>query len=101
MMDYNQLENLVIEWAENKGILQNGIPIAQAGKTLEEAQELFDAIQQENQEEVIDALGDVFVTIIIQAKLQNLSLLECLESAYNIISKRKGKMIDGTFVKDA
>jgi NTP pyrophosphatase (non-canonical NTP hydrolase) len=100
-MDYNQLENLVIEWAENKGILQNGIPIAQAGKTLEEAQELFDAIQQENQEEVIDALGDVFVTIIIQAKLQNLSLLECLESAYNIISKRKGKMIDGTFVKDA
>lgn len=99
-MDYNQLENLVIEWAENKGILQNGTPVAQAGKTLEEVQELLDAIQQENKEEIVDALGDVFVTIIIQAKLQNLSLLECLESAYNIIAKRKGKMINGTFVKD-
>ena len=101
MMDYNQLEALVVAWADQKGILTNGTPIAQAGKTLEEAQELFDAVQQENKEEVIDALGDVLVTIIIQAKMQNVSLIECLNSAYKIISKRTGQMIEGQFVKDA
>jgi hypothetical protein len=41
------------------------------------------------------------VTIIIQAKMQNMSLVECLEGAYNIIAKRTGKMVDGQFVKDA
>ena len=50
--------------------------------------------------EIKDAIGDILVTIIIQAKMQNLDLIECVESAYNIISKRNGKMVNGTFVKD-
>jgi NTP pyrophosphatase (non-canonical NTP hydrolase) len=101
MMDYNQLEALVIEWAENKGILEKATTAAQANKTMEECQELIDAIQDDNREEIADALGDILVTIIIQAKMQNMSLVECLEGAYNIIAKRTGKMVDGQFVKDA
>ena len=101
MMDYNQLEALVIEWADNKGILKNGTPPAQANKTMEECQELVDAIQDNNRDEIADALGDILVTIIIQAKMQNMSLVECLEGAYNVITKRTGKMVDGQFVKDA
>ena len=101
MMDYNQLEALVIEWADNKGILKNGTPPAQANKTMEECQELVDAIQNDNRDEIADALGDILVTIIIQAKMQNMSLVECLEGAYNVITKRTGKMVDGQFVKDA
>jgi NTP pyrophosphatase (non-canonical NTP hydrolase) len=101
MMDYNQLEALVIEWAENKGILEKATTSAQANKTMEECQELIDAIQDDNREEIADALGDILVTIIIQAKMQNMSLVECLEGAYNIIAKRTGKMVDGQFVKDA
>ena len=100
-MDYNQLEALVIEWAANKGILEKATTAAQANKTMEECQELIDAIQDDNREEVADALGDILVTIIIQAKMQNMSLVECLEGAYNIIAKRTGKMVDGQFVKDA
>ena len=84
-MDYNQLENLVIEWAENKGILQKATTAAQASKTMEECQELIDAIQDDNREEIADALGDILVTIIIQAKMQNMSLIEYLEGAYNVI----------------
>jgi hypothetical protein len=45
-------------------------------------------------------MGDIMVTLIIQAKMQNVSLEYCLESAYNVISKRTGKMINGQFVKD-
>jgi NTP pyrophosphatase (non-canonical NTP hydrolase) len=101
MMDYNQLESLVIEWAANKGILEKATTAAQANKTMEECQELIDAIQDDNREEIADALGDILVTIIIQAKMQNMSLVECLEGAYNIIAKRTGKMVDGQFVKDA
>jgi NTP pyrophosphatase (non-canonical NTP hydrolase) len=101
MMDYNQLENLVIEWAQNKGILEKATTAAQANKTMEECQELIDAIQDNNRDEIADALGDILVTIIIQAKMQNMSLIECLEGAYNVIAKRTGKMVNGQFVKDA
>jgi NTP pyrophosphatase (non-canonical NTP hydrolase) len=100
-MDYNQLEALVIEWAANKGILEKATTAAQANKTMEECQELIDAIQDDNREEISDALGDILVTIIIQAKMQNMSLIECLEGAYNVIAKRTGKMVNGQFVKDA
>lgn len=101
MMNYDQLEFLVIEWAEQKGILKNGTPSAQAKKTMEDCQELIDAIEDANVAEIADALGDILVTIIIQAKMQNMSLIECLEDAYAIIAKRNGVMINGQFVKDA
>lgn len=99
-MNYQELEPLVIEWAKQKGIIENGTPKAQAMKTWEETDELITAIEQDNRAEVIDALGDILVTIIIQAEMQGLSLEECLESAYNVIAKRTGKMVDGQFVKD-
>ena len=99
-MKYQKLEKLVIEWAKEKGILEKGTPLAQCDKTAEEVYELEDAICSNNRAEIIDALGDILVTIIIQAEMQGLKLEECLESAYNVIAKRKGKMIDGQFVKE-
>ena len=45
-------------------------------------------------------MGDIMVTLIIQAKMQNISLEKCLESAYNVISQRTGRMVNGQFVKD-
>jgi NTP pyrophosphatase (non-canonical NTP hydrolase) len=101
MRSYNELEALVITWAHQKGILDNGTPRAQADKTVEEVQELIAAIDVNNKAEIEDALGDILVTIIIQAEMQGLELVKCLESAYNVISKRTGKMVDGQFVKDS
>mgnify|MGYP001814076701 CR=1 FL=1 len=69
-------------------------------QTLEETTELCTAINSNDRAEIIDAMGDIMVTLIIQAKMQGLKLEECLESAYNVISKRTGKMINGQFVKD-
>ena len=100
MTNYTELRELVEQWAEDKGILKNGTTEKQALKTLEETNELIEAIKLNDRAEIIDALGDILVTIIIQAKMQDLSLLECLESAYDVISKRNGKMIGGTFVKE-
>lgn len=101
MKSYNELEALVLAWAEQKGILKNGTPSAQCDKTLEEVMELSEGIFKNDKEEIIDALGDILVTIIIQAEMQGLKLTECLESAYNVISKRTGVMKDGQFIKDA
>lgn len=100
MKSYNELEALVIAWATQKGIFENGTYEAQALKTKEEVEELITAIKNNDRAEVIDALGDILVTIIIQAEMHELSLVECLESAYNVIAKRTGKMVDGQFVKD-
>ena len=99
-MNYDELEALVIQWADEKGILEKGTPGKQAMKTLEECGELIHAVASDNREEITDSLGDVLVTIIIQAKMQNLSLVECLHSAYLVISQRTGVMKNGQFVKN-
>ncbi|NQY42389.1 MAG: nucleotide pyrophosphohydrolase, partial [Legionellales bacterium] len=69
-------------------------------KTLEETTELCVAVNNDDKAEIKDAMGDIMVTLIIQAKMQGMSLEECLESAYNVIAKRTGKMVNGQFVKD-
>jgi NTP pyrophosphatase (non-canonical NTP hydrolase) len=100
MKDYRELENQVLEWAKDKGIFEKGTPLKQSYKTLEEVGELISAVSINDKAEIKDALGDILVTIIIQAKMQKLDLIECVESAYNIIIKRTGIMVNGTFVKD-
>jgi len=99
-MDYYELEVVVETWAQQKGILAKATPMAQALKTLEETTELCTAINNDDRAEIIDAMGDIMVTLIIQARMQDISLEACLESAYHIISKRTGKMVNGQFVKD-
>jgi NTP pyrophosphatase (non-canonical NTP hydrolase) len=99
--DMNELILAVEEWAAAKGILSAASPMAQMVKTHEEVNELMKAVLTNDSDEIIDGLGDVMVTLIIQAKMQGLDLNECLGSAYNVISKRTGKMVNGTFVKDA
>ncbi len=97
----SELETKVIQWAADKGILEKSNPKAQLSKTLEEVEELVQAINEDNKPEVKDAIGDVIVTLIIQAELWDMSATDCLQSAYDIIAKRTGKMVDGVFVKDA
>lgn len=113
---FQKLQENVIIWAKEKGIFKKGNPLAQSEKGIEEANELKEAVfakqnglseflnsKQElknTKKEIKDAIGDRFVTLIISAEFENLDILDCLESAYNVISKRKGEMIDGKFVKD-
>ena len=97
---YRTLEAKIEEWAKNKGIMSKGTPTAQALKTLEECNELIDAIDKEDLYETSDAIGDILITLIIQAEMQGLNVIDCLQSAYDIVNKRTGKMVQGMFVKD-
>lgn len=95
-----ELIEKVKQWADDKGILSKATPLRQQEKTEEEVQELRDAIAESNLPEIKDAIGDITVTLIIQAEMQGLDFQDCLQSAYDVISKRTGKMINGQFVKD-
>ena len=67
---------------------------------MEEAGEVGRALLKDDQPEVIDGIGDMVVVLTNLARLCNVSIEECIEAAYNEISTRKGKMINGTFVKN-
>ena len=102
----DQLEEQIVDWGVEKGILHDdhmndqGWLIAQANKTQEELDELVVAIGKSDKDEAIDAIGDIFVTLVMQAQLWGVTMDECIEQAYNTIIKRTGKIVDGQFVKD-
>jgi NTP pyrophosphatase (non-canonical NTP hydrolase) len=91
---------LIREWAENRGLYSKGDAKTQYIKLQEEAGELAQAILKDDQPEVIDAIGDMVVVLTNLAHLRGVSIEHCIESAYNVINKRKGSMVNGTFVKE-
>ncbi len=94
------LINEVIKWGYDKGIIEKGTTSAQADKTLEEANELAEAVQVEDWNEIKDGIGDTMVTLILQAEMQDLKIEQCLEYALEQIQGRKGQIINGQFVKE-
>lgn len=165
-MTINELNTLIIEWAKERELDTKGTVEAQAIKTVEELSELIKAICKDNKDEIIDSIGDVYVTLVIGSMLvkhnmnplerllklafdeegieeckkldkkyklmrlvkhmemvlaykyspavvreltyqlmktaysYDLDFVECVESAYNTIKDRHGKLIDGMYVKD-
>ena len=88
------------DWARTRGLYDKGDTMTQYVKLQEEAGELAKALLKDDQPEVIDAIGDMVVVLTNLAHLQGLHIETCITEAYNVISKRTGKMINGTFVKD-
>jgi len=88
------------DWAEYNGIYTKGDPKTQYIKLMEEAGEVGRAILKQDLPEIKDGIGDMVVVLTNLAELCDLSIEECVESAYEVISKRTGKMKNGTFVKD-
>lgn len=103
IIDNNQLEidfNAIRKWASDRGITKDGNPKVQYIKLMEEAGELAEALLKNNELEIKDAIGDMVVVLTNLASLKGFTIEECINSAYNEIVDRTGKMIDGTFVKD-
>jgi len=91
---------LIRDWADNRGLYDKGDKKTQYCKLIEEAGELGRAILKEDQEEFVDAIGDMVVVLTNLAHLGGVSIENCIDSAYKVISKRTGKMVNGTFVKN-
>ena len=87
-------------WAKVRGLYDKGNTYVQYVKLQEEAGELAKALLKSDHDEVNDAIGDMVVVLTNLAHLHGTEIEYCIEDAYNVISKRTGKMINGTFVKD-
>jgi NTP pyrophosphatase (non-canonical NTP hydrolase) len=100
-MSYADVEMKVIQWGEARGIVQNSTPFAQALKTKEELDELFDAISKDDKDAIKDAYGDILVTLVMGCACADLDLVDCFKGAYEEIKGRTGRLgADGIFYKD-
>ena len=100
MLDEGTQFDKIREWALTRGLYQQGDPMTQYVKLQEECGELAKALLKKDEPEVIDAVGDIIVVLTNLAHLKGYKIEDCIESAYNVIKKRTGKMSNGTFVKD-
>jgi len=92
--------DLIRNWAAERGIYEKGNSHTQYVKLQEEAGELAKALLKNDRPEIVDGIGDMIVVLTNLAYIEGLFIEDCIESAYSEILNRKGKMINGTFVKD-
>lgn len=89
----------VTQWHHDRNLIEGSTDKDQTLKLLQELGELSDSVCKGK--DVRDDLGDMMVVIINIAERNGLTLRECLEKAWNDIKHRKGKMVNGIFVKES
>ena len=95
------LDKKIDIWMTDRGIADNGKPMGQAIKTLEETTELIDALNRNDIADVKDAIGDIYITLRGVCMTADIFLDECIALAYEEIKDRKGYLReDGVFVKE-
>ena len=92
--------DLIREWADERGLYENGDTKTQALKLVEEVGETCRAILKEDDDEIVDGIGDCVVVLVNLAQLHGVMIEYCIEAAYDEIKNRKGKMENGTYKKD-
>ena len=121
-MKFEDLQKLTLEWADDKDLLHEANADKQFMKFIEEVFEfktefnvwgLYKKFKHDKNIEqdfsikehdvwmsMKDEMGDIFVTLIILCEQIGIDPVECLSMAYEKISKRKGRTINGTFIKE-
>lgn len=117
---FEELRERVLDWAKNKDLLHEENAEKQFLKFMEEVFEFRDEWllcvheynkcsygEADNDPEVIELrhnmkleMGDIFVTLLILCDQLNLDPVDCLGRAYEKIKDRKGKTINGVFIKE-
>lgn len=92
--------NLIRDWARERH-LENADPKVQIVKLMEEIGELADGLLKEDEDKVVDSIGDAYVVLTILAMQLGLTIEECIDAAWNEIKDRRGKVVDGVFVKES
>ncbi len=92
--------DLIRKWANDRGIYDKGDSNTQYIKLMEEVGELAQGLLKRNDVEIYDAIGDMIVVLTNLAHMEGVKIEDCIQDAYDEIADRKGKMINGTFVKE-
>jgi NTP pyrophosphatase (non-canonical NTP hydrolase) len=99
MATVNELINNIAQWHHDRNLIEGSDDKSQFAKLIQEAGELSDNICKGK--DIADDIGDMIVVLINIAERNNLTIEQCLEQAWDDIKDRKGKMVDGVFVKEA
>lgn len=120
MINFEELQEKVLEWAEEKDLLHEEYAEKQFMKFVEEVFEFRDEWllyvheynkcsygEADDDPEVVEyrenmqlEMGDIFVTLIILCEKLGINPTRCLAMAYKKIKERKGKTINGQFIKE-
>ena len=93
-----ELTNLIVQWHHDSNLIDGSSDKDQVLKLIQELGELSDSVCKGK--DVKDDLGDMMVVMLNIMERQGVSMEECLSTAYNDIKDRKGRMVDGIFVKE-
>jgi len=96
----NDRFGLIRTWAKDRGLYDKGNSHTQYVKLMEEAGELAQSLLKQDKPEIKDAIGDMVVVLTNLAHLEGFTIENCIDAAYAEISTRKGRMVNGTFVKE-
>lgn len=91
----------IAQWAEERNLIEGSDPTKQLVKLLEEIGELASGVAKGSLYKVSDGIGDAVVVLTILAEQYNLRIEDCIDVAWEEIKDRKGKMINGIFVKES
>lgn len=95
-----ELVALIQNWAWDRNLIDGSTPNAQMLKLMEEVGELVGGVCKDKGDVIKDSIGDVFVVLTIVAAQMGWSIEECVQAAYAEIKDRKGRMVQGVFVKE-
>ena len=93
------ITELIKKWAVDRNVVSSDVK-SQMVKLLEEAGELATGINKDKRELIIDSIGDVYVVLVILCMQLGLDINDCIKVAYEEIKERKGKVVNGLFVKE-
>lgn len=87
-------------WASDRNLINGSDPVKQTVKLMEEVGELSSGVCRNKLNIIEDSIGDSIVVLTILAKQYGLDVMTCVEKAYDTIKDRKGKMVNGVFIKE-
>lgn len=99
MMSLNELTDAIRQWSKDRK-LHIADPAKQVLKLGEEFGELCEGMAKDRFEQVIDSIGDMYVAMTKQCQQLKVNIEACIQQAYDEIKDRKGKMVNGVFVKE-
>lgn len=97
-LDFYEFQDKVVKWADERNLINGSTPKDQFHKLIQECAELSDSICKGK--DVRDDVGDVLVVLTIMCRQLGADIEMCMAKAWDDIKDRKGKMIDGIYVKE-
>lgn len=88
-------------WAHQRNLIIGSTPEKQMVKLIEEVGELAAGVARNDGAKIMDGIGDAVVVLTILAEQHGVKIESCIQMAYDEIKDRKGKMVNGVFVKEA